>query len=116
MTIQFVCVLISAVSFYFYGAAYFLSPHIKAEFRRFKLERIGVLVVGLELLGATGLLVGLKYNPLLMASSLGLGVLMLCGLIVRIKFKDSFLISIPAFFFMILNFFIFFQTLKFQSP
>jgi hypothetical protein len=84
---------------------------MKSEFKRFGLEKLGLLTIILQLLGASGLLLGLMYTPLLLLSSLGLGVLMLLGLIVRIRLKDSLWISIPALFYMFLNFYIFWETL-----
>ena len=57
----------------------------------------------LQFIGATGLIVGLKFNPILTISSLGLTLLMLSGLIVRIKLKDSVWISLPALFYMGFN-------------
>ena len=80
---------------------------MKEEFKRFGLEKMGLLTIIFQLLGATGLLVGLKFNPILSISSLGLAVLMTAGLIVRIKLKDSIWISLPAFFYMALNTYIF---------
>jgi hypothetical protein len=62
----------------------------------------------LEILGAVGLLVGLFFNPVLLISSGGLAILMLLGLIVRIKIKDSLWISLPAIFYMCLNAYIFY--------
>lgn len=88
---------------------------MKSEFKRFNLEKLGLLTIILEFLGATGLLVGLKFNPILVISSLGLGLLMLGGLIVRIKSKDSIWISLPAVFFMILNLYIFIEAIKLFS-
>ncbi len=85
---------------------------MKNEFKRFKLEKLGLLTIILEFLGATGLLFGLKFNPILVISSLGLSLLMLCGLIVRIKLKDSVLISLPAGFFMLLNLYIFLESIN----
>lgn len=85
---------------------------MKNEFKRFNLEKLGLLTIILEFIGATGLLLGLKYDLLLIASSFGLSVLMLCGLIVRIQLKDSIWISLPAGFFMILNLFIFLQAIQ----
>jgi hypothetical protein len=84
---------------------------MKSEFKRFNLEKLGLLIIILEFLGATGLIVGLKYNPILMLSSLGLFVLMLCGLIVRVKLKDSIWLSFPAIFYMILNLYIFLNSI-----
>jgi hypothetical protein len=89
-----------------------MSPHMKNEFKRFNLEKIGLFTVIFEFLGATGLLMGLHFNLFLTLSSLGLGLLMLFGLIVRIKVKDSIWISLPAVFFMILNLIIFIESIK----
>jgi hypothetical protein len=63
-------------------------------------------------LGATGLIVGLKFNQILTISSFGLALLMLFGLIVRIKLKDGIWISLPAFFYMILNTYIFLMSIN----
>jgi hypothetical protein len=81
---------------------------MKSEFERFNLKHLGLFIIILELLGATGLLVGLLLNPILLLSSGGLSLLMLFGLITRIKTKDSFRVSFPALFFMILNGYIFY--------
>jgi len=56
---------------------------------------------------AKGLIVVLKFNPILTISSFGLELLMLSGLILRIKLKDSIWISLPALFYMGLNTYIF---------
>lgn len=111
MTIYNLCVFFSSISFFGYVISYFTSSHMKREFKRFGLEKLGLLTIILQLLGASGLLLGLIYTPLLLLSSLGLGVLMLLGLIVRIRLKDSLWISIPALFYMFLNFYIFWETL-----
>ena len=85
---------------------------MKKEFKRFGLEKIGLTTVLLEIIGALGLLVGLKFYFFLMISSLGLALLMLAGLIVRIKLKDSIWISLPAFFYLILNTYIFWMSIN----
>ncbi len=103
-----VLILLSSLSFIGYGLAYFFSPSMKLEFQRFGLENVGALTAVLELLGGIGLLVGLKVNPILLFSSFGLGLLMLLGVGVRIKMGDGLLISLPAAFFMLLNFYIFY--------
>lgn len=84
---------------------------MKSEFKRFGLEKVGTLVVILELIGAFGLLIGLKFQPILIISSAGLAILMLLGVAVRVKMRDSIWISIPALFFMALNTYIFFAAL-----
>ena len=97
------CVLLSSISFIGYSISYFTSSHMKNEFERFKLKKYGVFIIILEILGAIGLLAGLIFTPLLIVSSGGLAVLMLLGLITRIKSNDNFLVSSPAIFYLILN-------------
>jgi len=86
---------------------------MKNEFKRFQLEKLGLLVIVLEILGAGGLLVGYWYSkPLLLLASGGLAVLMFLGLIVRMRLKDSLWISLPAFFYMVLNGYIFYSAIN----
>jgi hypothetical protein len=115
MYVVTICVLISSLSFFAYAFSYFYAPHMKNEFKRFGLEKMGLLIVLLEITGAIGLLVGLKFSVLLMISSLGLTLLMFAGLIVRIKLKDSFWISLPAFFYMFLNAYIFWTSINLNT-
>ena len=112
MDINKICIFISSLSFFGYAVSYFTSPHMKKEFKRFGLEKIGLLTIILQFTGATGLIVGLKFNPILTISSLGLALLMLFGLIVRIKLKDSIWISLPALFYMGLNTYIFLASIN----
>jgi hypothetical protein len=106
----YVFVSVSSISFLIYGISYFVAPHMKAEFKRFGLEKYGLLTVVLEILGAIGLWVGLSIHPILLISSGGLAVLMFAGLIVRIAIKDSVWVSLPALFFMLLNSWIFLMS------
>jgi len=112
MTLLTFSVVLSSLAFYAYVISYFISPHMKNEFKRFNLEKLGLLTIILELIGATGLLIGLQYNLILQVSSLGISLLMLCGLIVRLKLKDSIWVSLPALFFMLLNLYIFLASIK----
>ena len=111
MSFLTVLIFISSFSFILYGIAYFTSPQMKSEFKRFGLEKLGALTAVLELLGAVGLLVGMRFHPLLLVSAGGLAILMLLGVAVRIKMRDSLLISLPATFYMLLNAYIFFRSL-----
>lgn len=112
MNLLTILIFISSLSFIGYGIAYFNSTQMKSEFKRFGLEKAGALTAVLEILGAVGLLVGLKYNVILLISAGGLAILMLLGVAVRIKVKDNIWISLPATFFMILNAVIFFMSLE----
>jgi hypothetical protein len=107
-----ICVLISSISFFAYAFSYFKSEQLKNEFKRFGLEKLGLFTIILEFAGATGLLVGFLYNPILTLSSFGLSLLMLIALLVRIKLKDSIWVSFPALFYLLLNLFICWQSLK----
>ncbi len=111
MKLLTVLILLSSLSFLGYGISYFISPQMKIEFKRFGLEKVGALTAVLELLGAVGLLVGLKNQLILLIAAGGLSLLMFLGVVVRIKVKDSFLISLPALLFMILNLYIFYMSL-----
>jgi len=114
MTLLVFPVLLSSLSFFAYVAHYFTSPHMKNEFQRFGIEKLGRVVIVLEFLGALGLLVGLWFLPILTISSLGLALLMLSGLIVRRRSKDSLWISLPALFFLGLNGYICWASLALQ--
>jgi hypothetical protein len=111
MTILNFLIIFSSLSFLGYGIAYFTSTKMKTEFKRFGLEKLGSLTAILELLGAIGLLVGLKITMILLISSGGLALLMFFGVAVRIKVKDSFMVTIPATFYMLLNAYIFYMVL-----
>lgn len=105
-------VFFSAVSFLIYGIAYFVSTNMKNEFKRFGLEKFGTLTAVLELIGAFGLFIGIQNYTILVFASGGLALLMLLGVGVRIKMKDSLLVSLPAFFYFLLNGYILFKTLE----
>ena len=57
----------SGFSFLVFGIACLSTAQMKAEFIRYGLEESRVLVGGLQLLGAFGLLLGYYYTPLLQA-------------------------------------------------
>jgi hypothetical protein len=85
---------------------------MKNEFKRFGLEKFGTLTAVLELIGAFGLFIGIQNYTILVFASGGLALLMLLGVGVRIKMKDSLLVSLPAFFYFLLNGYILFKTLE----
>ncbi len=103
--------LFSSVSFLIYGVSYFYSPNMKKEFKRFGLEKLGVLTALLEIIGAIGLLIGFVLTPILLISSGGLALLMFLGLLARARVKDSLWVSLPAILFMALNTYIFYRAL-----
>jgi len=107
-----ILVLISSLSFLLYGINWFRSPHMKSEFKRFRLEKFGLPTAVLEISGALGLLAGLYINSILLISSAGLALLMFLGVLVRLRVKDSLWVSLPALFYLLLNSTIFFESIK----
>lgn len=111
MDLLTVLVWFSSLAFIYFGINCFYSKFIILEFKRYELPAYRKLTGFLQLIGAIGLLIGLYFNPiLLLLASIGLCLLMLSGLIVRIKIKDSFIKSSPAFTFAVLNLFIAVKT------
>ena len=107
-----ILILISSLSFLTYGITYFLFSNMKSEFIRFGLEKFGIIIAILEILGALGLLVGLMETTILLISSGGLAILMFLGVAVRLKVKDSLWILSPALLLMILNSYIFIKSMQ----
>ena len=114
MNLLRICILISSFSFFAYAYSYFKAPHMKNEFKRFGIEKMGLAIVILEIIGALGLLAGLKFNFILIVSSFGLALLMFAGIIVIMKLKDNIWITFPALFYMLLNGYIFLLSIKLQ--
>ena len=105
------CAVVSSLSFICYVISYFVYPNMKKEFIRYGLQKLGLFVIILQFLGAVGLIIGFKYPPILLISALGLSLLMLAGLIVRLRLKDSLSAYFPALFYMLLNAYIFFRMI-----
>ncbi|WP_273566863.1 DoxX family protein [Maribacter halichondriae] len=104
----------SALSFFFFGGACFVTKEMKSEFKRYGLSSFRKIVGLLQLLGAIGLVLGYIYQPYLQAfAAAGLSFLMVLGFLVRIKIKDTFFQSAPSLFYAILNAFLFYELMLF---
>jgi uncharacterized membrane protein YkgB len=93
----------SAISFFAYGGACFLSARMKREFDRYRLGSQRTLIGGLQLCAAIGLLAGQSQPWMGRASSAGLALMMLVAVGVRIKIKDTLPQAIPALIYLVLN-------------
>lgn len=82
------------------------------EFSRYGLAKMRLLTGVLQVFGALGLIAGFYVPFLTLLASLGLGILMFMGVIVRLRIRDSLLQTSPALFFCMLNFFIFWHSLE----
>ena len=105
-------ILVSALSFLYYGLTFFTDSGMKIEFERYNLSKFRNLVGYLQLLGGIGLLIGFMWKPALSIASGGLALLMMIGFVVRVKMRDGFLESLPSFVFMIINGYICFVSIK----
>ncbi|TVR59792.1 MAG: hypothetical protein EA422_14700 [Gemmatimonadales bacterium] len=103
-------IFLSASLFLFYGLLCLFSDGMEAEFERFGLSRYRRLTGSLEVLGAVGLVVGIFVTEVILAASAGLALLMVLGIITRIRVRDSFLETLPAGILLLVNLFIFFYA------
>jgi hypothetical protein len=103
-------VLISAAVFLIYGALCLFSNGMEEEFARYGLSRFRRLTGALEVLGGIGLLVGLLVPEILLVASGGLALLMLLGVIARVRVRDPLLEMLPAVVLLVMNAFILIAT------
>ena len=109
LTLNSILLLFSAASFLFYGINSFTSKFIIREFLRYGIPEYRVLTGWLQLLGSLGIIVGFSFNYIQIISTGGLGLLMLFGIINRILIKDSFLKTLPALLYCLLNTYLFIE-------
>ncbi len=94
----------SSLSFMYFGMGCFYSKFIISEFKRYALTKFRKFTGFLQVLGALGLVYGLYFVPIvLVIAATGLSLLMLAGFTVRIKIKDNFIKSSPAFAYAVIN-------------
>ena len=98
-----ILIAISAAAFLFYGLACLFSAKLVAEFERYRLARWRVVVGGLEVAGALGLIAGWWFPPLQTAAAAGLFALMICGLWARWRIRDPWYVMLPAFVLAVVN-------------
>lgn len=88
--------IVSALSFFYYGAETLFADRPRAEFERYGLPRVRVFVGSMQVLGAAGVVIGLFVAPLGAAAAAGLTVMMLLGLAARWRVHDAPRLMIPA--------------------
>lgn len=89
------------------------SDKMKVEFNRFGLNELQRKITGvLQILGGVLLLLGFVSPLIGLIAAGGLTIQMLLGFMVRLKIKDSIILSLPSFVFMILNGYLFVYFLK----
>lgn len=93
----------SAVSFFAFGSACFVSGDMRGEFVRYGLTGQRHLVGMLQIVGACGLIAGQQFPWVGQLAATGLALLMLLGVGVRIKISDTLLQTLPALGYLALN-------------
>ncbi len=102
----------SAISFIIYGILSFRSNIMKSEFKRWGISKFRFIVGCAQLTGGFGLLIGYYFQIMTLISSFGLALLMLLGFVLRLIVKDGVIKSIPAFFYLLVNLYIFLINLN----
>ena len=102
----------SSLLFLWYGLTCLYSNGMLDEFARFGLSRYRRVTGGFEVLGALGLLAGLVVPSLIVVSAGGLSLLMLLGVVTRIRVRDPLLHMMPALLLLLLNLFLAVQALR----
>ncbi|MGC6479826.1 MAG: DoxX family protein [Flavobacteriaceae bacterium] len=103
MTLIHLALLFSAISFFSYGIGCFVSDYMIREFTRYGIPQYRKLTGWLQLLGGLGIALGFWNTYVQIFSTVGLTLLMLLGVFTRILIKDSFIKTLPALSYCVLN-------------
>lgn len=91
-----VLTIVSSASFFGFGTGYLFARSMRREFERYGFGRYRVVVAVLQLMGAAGQLVGLRYPLLGCLASAGLALMMLVAVVVRQQISDAVPRWVPA--------------------
>ena len=105
MDLATLATLFSGVSFLGFGVSCFVSPYMKREFVRYGYARQRPVTGALQVLGGAGLLLGwwMAWPLLAAAAATGLCLMMSYGVGIRIYIGDTFLQTVPALGYALLN-------------
>lgn len=103
----------SVIVFLYFGTSCLFADGMKADFERFGMSRLRILTGVLEVMGAVGLVVGQFVPELVIVSASGLALLMMMGLITRIRVRDPLHEMLPAGVLLVVNAFLAWQALVF---
>lgn len=91
-----VLAVISGVSFLHFGSQVLFRPRMRDEFARYGMPAVRTLVGTVEILGGVAVLLGLAFAPLGALAAAGLTLLMVLGLITRVRIHDEPRVMVPA--------------------
>ncbi len=87
---------VSAGAFLYYGITCLVSPRIIGEFERYGVPHLRIPSGALQLLGAGGVIFGLRWHSLGAAAAAGLCLMMVLGLETRRRLQDAWVQRVPA--------------------
>ena len=110
--IKLFLVIFSGLSFLIFGYLCFFSLYFKNEFIRYGIPNFRKTTGFFQSLGGVSLIIGVFIDQLAVIASVGLTILMILGVIVRLRIKDGLLRTMPAIFYAFLNALIFYLFLN----
>ena len=102
--------IISSVSFFWYGIGCLVSEQMVPEFERYRLGKFRTITGVLQVAASIGLIAGYLYRPLLLVSAAGLATMMFLAVLVRWRIRDPLYLAIPALVLGCINVFILWST------
>lgn len=111
MSLENIFIYLSSLSFLIYSLNSIYSKRLISEFERWGYGKYRLIIAYLQLLASIGLIIGLYLQILLTVVSFALFIMMIFAIITRVKVKDSFFEVLPAIFYAIINFIIFYNSL-----
>ena len=96
MEVNNIITIFTAISFIIYGLSSFKSKRMASEYKRWGFEKSRSVIGFFQLTGGLGLLLGFKYQSILLSSSIGIALMMFFAIIARLKIKDSLIEILPA--------------------
>ena len=108
--IQDILILFSSISFVIYSLNSIFSKRMISEFSRWGVGNLRILVASFQMFGGIGLLLGMYNIWLLCLVSFFLTLMMIIAIIIRIRVRDSFLLTVPALMYALLSFIIFYSS------
>jgi hypothetical protein len=103
MDVYTIIIIFTAISFISYGLNSFISKKMISEYKRWGLEKRRKQIGLAQLICGLGIIIGLKYNFILILSSILLVIMMLVAVYVRIKIKDNISDILPAIAYLVLG-------------
>ena len=100
-------ILLSSISYICYGLNSLFSKRMISEYERWGYQNQRLILCSCQISGGLGLLIGLAFPLMLSLASFLLMCMMIVAVLLRFRLKDKLVQKLPAFFYALLNLFIF---------